>query len=218
MESWNRDEGVFVKSNIAAHGRVPWDQVDSVRLRSLHRLLATRGLVISASGGASEALPSVAEGSLFTDAQMQYLNLIWHRLPPWPDVIPGLTLFSKHVPTVTLSNTHSSIIAELVAHSSIPFSKVWSADMFQSYKPNPTVYLSAARDMGVEPHQCGLLATHLYDLEAAKKCGFWTCYVERPEEESHPELVGKGIEDWWIRPAENGFVTVAERLGWATGE
>ncbi|EXJ73421.1 uncharacterized protein A1O5_03181 [Cladophialophora psammophila CBS 110553] len=43
----------------------------------------------------------------------------------------------------------------LVAHSSIPFKHVYTSDMFQSFKPNPKVYLGAAEEMGVRPEECG---------------------------------------------------------------
>jgi 2-haloacid dehalogenase len=84
--------------------------------------------------------------------------------------------------------------------------------MFQSFKPDPKVYLGAAGKMGVKPEECGLVAAHLYDLKAAKACGFYTIYVERPLEEKNPELRDENIPDIWIKESEDGFVTVAERF------
>jgi 2-haloacid dehalogenase len=105
----------------------------------------------------------------------------------------------------------------LVAHSSIPFTHVYTADMFQSYKPNPKVYLGAAEKMGVKPEECALVAAHLNDLKGAKACGFYTVYVERPLEEKNPELKEEDIPDEWVKEGEGGFVTLAERLGIQVG-
>ena len=103
--------------------------------------------------------------------------------------------------------------SHLVAHSSIPFTRIYSADMFQSFKPNPKVYLGAAEKMGVKPEECGLVAAHLNDLKAAKACGFYAIYVDRPLEEKTPELREQSIPDLWIEEDEDGFVSLAEHLG-----
>jgi 2-haloacid dehalogenase len=89
--------------------------------------------------------------------------------------------------------------------------------MFQSFKPNPKVYLGAAEKMGVKPEECGLVAAHLSDLKSAKACGFYTIYVDRPLEEKNPELREENIPDMWIKEDEDGFVTLAERLGIQVG-
>jgi 2-haloacid dehalogenase len=90
---------------------------------------------------------------------------------------------------------------------------IYSADMFQSYKPNPRVYTAAAEKMGVKPDECGLVAAHLNDLKGAKACGFYTIYVDRLLEEKNPEMRREDIPDMWIKQDEDGFVTLAERLG-----
>lgn len=114
---------------------------------------------------------------------------------------------------MSLSNTYNDLLKQLVKHGDIPFRHVYSSDMFQSFKPNPKVYLGAAENMNVKPEECALVAAHLSDLKGAKACGFYTIYVERPLEEKQPELREEGIPDMWIKEDENGFITVAERLG-----
>jgi 2-haloacid dehalogenase len=124
-----------------------------------------------------------------------------------------LELLNTQYQTVALSNTYSDLLEELVAHSSIPFTKLYSADMFQSYKPNSKVYLGAAEKLGVKPEECALVAAHLGDLKGAKACGFYTIYVDRPLEERYPELEKENPPDMWIKREEDGFNTLAERLG-----
>ena len=89
--------------------------------------------------------------------------------------------------------------------------------MFQSFKPNPKVYLGAAEKMGVKPEKCGLVAAHLSDLKGAKACGFYTIYIDRPLEEKNRELREENIPDMWIKEDEDWFVTLAERLGIQVG-
>jgi 2-haloacid dehalogenase len=122
-------------------------------------------------------------------------------------------LLNQRFTTSTLSNTYNDLLAHLVAHSRIPFTHIYSADIFESFKPDPKVYLGAAEKMGVKPEECGLVAAHLSDLKGAKACGFYTIYVERPLEEKTPDLREENIPDMWIKEDEFGFVTLAERLG-----
>lgn len=114
---------------------------------------------------------------------------------------------------MALSNTYNDLLKRLVAHSNIPFTHTYSSDMFDSYKPNPKVYLGAAKKMGVKPEECALVAAHLSDLKGAQACGFYTIYVERPFEEKNLELRKEEIPDLVIREDENGFIALAERLG-----
>ena len=211
-QEWNREGEKFVRSSIANHGSVDWRAVDKHRLGLLHTLLAHRGLIILHEDASTSEL-QVKEGSLWNESQLKHLGLVWHRLPPWPDTCRGLTLLNKKFSTVTLSNTYNDLLKSLVAHSSIPFTHVYSADMFQSFKPNPKVYLGAAEKMGVKPEECGLVAAHLSDLKGAKACGFYAIYVERPLEEKTPELREENIPDLWIKEGENGFIALAEHLG-----
>ncbi len=81
------------------------------------------------------------------------------------------------------------------------------------FELTPKVYLEAAEKMGVKPEERWLVAAHLYDLKAAKACGFYAIYIDRPLEEKHPELREENIPDVWIKEDEDGLVTVAEHLG-----
>ena len=71
--------------------------------------------------------------------------------------------------------------------------------------------------MGVKPEECALVAAHLNDLKGAKACGFYTIYVERPFEEKSPELREEIFPDMWIKEDEDGFISLAERLGIQVG-
>jgi 2-haloacid dehalogenase len=193
-------------------GTVDWKEVDRLRIELLPQLLAERGLVIL-PGDAGTSKLEVEEGSLWTRSQLDRLGRVWHRLTPWSDTCPGLDLLNKQFPTVALSNTYADLLKGLVEHSRIPFKELYSADMFRSYKPNAKVYLGAAEKMGVKPEECALVAAHLGDLKGAKACGFYAIYVERHLEEKNPELREENVPDMVVTEDENGFFTLAERLG-----
>lgn len=102
----------------------------------------------------------------------------------------------------------------MVANAKMSFRHILSAEMFGSYKPNPAVYLGAAEKLGLKPEECGMVAAHLGDLEGARKCGFKTVYVERPQEERDVQLREKeGLVDVWVGMKEDGFVEAARKLG-----
>jgi 2-haloacid dehalogenase len=174
-----------------------WKTVDEHHLDSLRELLASRGLA-----------------ELWSKEQVEDLSLIWHRLEPWADTNTGLAALNDlGLQTATLTNGNSTLIGNMVKHSKMPFQHVLSAEMFNSYKPNPAVYLGAAERLGLKPEQCGMVAAHLGDLEGAQKCGFATIYVERPEEEREGHLREKeGLVDVWVDMKGDGFVEVADKL------
>ena len=151
-----------------------WRAVDKHRVELLPRLLEPRGLIILREDASTSEL-QVEEGSLWDESQLKHLGLVWHRLTPWPDTCRGLDLLNRQFSTVTLSNSYNDVLEHLVAQSSIPFRHIYSADMFQSFKPNPKVYLGAAEKMGVKPEECALVAAHLSDLKGRCK-SVWILY------------------------------------------
>lgn len=155
----------------------------------------------------------VHDGSLWDEQQIRQLSLVWHYLDPWPDTVRGIQELNRLFWTCTLSNGNLSLLQDMVKHANMDFTHVFSAEMFQSYKPNPAVYLGAAEKLGLKPEECCLVAAHLDDLKAAKACGFRTIYVERPLEERFPGLKDEGFVDVWVGMDDEGFVTAAEKLG-----
>lgn len=83
----------------------------------------------------------VHDGSLFDEQDLEALSMIWHKLAPWPDTVQGLGLLNKKFSTITLSNGNVSLLKDMVEHGGMPFTDIFSAEMFQSYKPSPKVYL-----------------------------------------------------------------------------
>lgn len=159
-------------------GDLPWTPIDDLHRMILDEILPRFGL---------QALP---------EPERVQFNLAWHRLDPWPDAVPGLTALKARHPIATLSNGNTALLLNMARRAGLPWDAVFSAEMFGHYKPDPEVYLGAARFFGVRPDEVMLVAAHPSDLRAAAACGLRTAYVARPLERGP----GGRTEPW--RPGE----------------
>ena len=119
------------------------------------------------------ALQGLSEGEL------AHLNRAWHRLTPWPDAVGGLNRLKGRFVISTLSNGNLSLLVDMAKNAGLPWDAVLSGELIQKYKPDPEVYLMAARLLGCTPSQLMLVAAHPSDLQAARACGLRTAYVHR---------------------------------------
>ena len=117
-----------------------------------------------------------------TEAEKQYMNKVWHRLDPWPDVVAGLTRLKSRIMICTLSNGNIGLLADVAKHGGLPWDCILSAEVFRAYKPDPSTYLGVAKVFDVLPGEVMLVAAHQDDLAAARACGLQTTYIERPSE------------------------------------
>lgn len=116
------------------------------------------------------------------------LNLAWHRLQPWPDVVSGLHRLNTRFTTCSLSNGNLSLLADMAKNAGLPWDLILSAEVFKAYKPHPDTYLGVANVFDVRPEQVMLVAAHHDDLAAARECGLRTAYIERPAEFGSDQL------------------------------
>ncbi len=145
-------------------GTLPWMNIDS-----LHRLIL-------------DDLIKAFDLHLLDETQRDHLNKVWHRLMPWPDSVGGLLQLKQRYPIGTLSNGNVALLSNMARHSGLPWDVIFSAEIFNHYKPDPEVYLGAAKLLGIAPSELMLVAAHPSDLEAAKHCGLQTAFVSRPLE------------------------------------
>jgi 2-haloacid dehalogenase len=145
-------------------GELPWTKIDA-----LHRMIL------------DDILNDFAITSL-KESEKQDLNLVWHRLNPWPDTMRGLTQLKSQFTIVTLSNGNLSLLAHMAKHGSLPWDLILSAEVFKHYKPDPETYLGVAEIFDLQPHEVMLAAAHKDDLLAAHHCGLQTAFIERPFE------------------------------------
>ncbi|NOK57988.1 MAG: haloacid dehalogenase type II [Chloroflexi bacterium AL-W] len=75
-------------------GALPWTNIDG-----LHRMILDQLLVDFAI-------------DVFTDEEKAHLNLVWHRLAPWPDAIEGLVRLRERFVVATLSNGNIALLTK----------------------------------------------------------------------------------------------------------
>jgi 2-haloacid dehalogenase len=149
--------------------RVASGELDQAPLDALHRLMLEECLDDFGVHGLSEE-------------QKRHLTHAWHRLPPWPDSVDGLTRLKRRYVISTLSNGNIGLLTHMAKHAGLPWDCILSAESFGRFKPDPATYLGVARVFDVEPSQVLMVAAHHDDLAGARRCGLPTAYVERPHE------------------------------------
>ena len=146
------------------------------------------------------------------EAERQHLNLIWHRLTPWPDSVEGLTRLKSRFTICSLSNGNIGLLCDMAKNAGIPWDCILCAENFGKYKPHPDTYLGVARTFDLQPHQVMLAAAHHSDLQAARELGLKTAYIERPFENGSNNP--KPVNPWELNNLHcTSIINLAEQLG-----
>jgi 2-haloacid dehalogenase len=116
------------------------------------------------------------------EATKRHLNKIWHRLDPWPDSVEGITRLKSKYIVCSLSNGNIGLLTNMAKRAGLPWDCILSAEVFKKYKPDPAVYLGVAKIFDLAPEEVMMVAAHQDDLDAARKHGLKTAYIERPFE------------------------------------
>jgi len=141
-----------------------------------------------------------------------HLNLVWHRLKPWPDAVRGLKrLKSKHI-IATLSNGNTGLLVDMAKHGGLPWDCVFSSDTFKLFKPDPGMYLGAADRLDLKPSEVMMVAAHKPDLRAAAQQGLKTAFVKRPHEHGRNNNPDLASETEFTINAES-FLDLADQMG-----
>ncbi len=175
-------------------GELGWTLIDDLHRLILDDILVTFGMTD------------------LSEAQRQQLNLAWHRLDAWPDVVAGLTRLKSKFTICTLSNGNIGLLTNMAKRAGLPWDCVLSAEVFKAYKPDPATYLGVSKVFNVAPQEVMLVAAHQDDLAAARSCGLQTAYIERPLEfgNNHPKDVSPNAANTFH--AVN-FLELAVQLG-----
>ena len=175
-------------------GELGWTLIDDLHRLILDDILLTFGMTD------------------LSEAQRQQLNLAWHRLDAWPDVVAGLTRLKSTFTICTLSNGNIGLLTNMAKRAGLPWDCVLSAEVFKAYKPDPATYLGVAKVFNVAPQEVMLVAAHQDDLAAARAYGLQTAYIERPLEfgNNHPKDVSPNAANTYH--AAN-FLELAVQLG-----
>ena len=145
-------------------------------------------------------------------AELETLNLAWHRLDPWPDSVAGLARLRARYIIAPLSNGNIVLMIDLAKRAGLPWDAILGAEVVRAYKPAPEAYLRTTEVLAMRPEEVCLVAAHNDDLAAARRCGLRTAFVARPAE--HGPGQAKDLspaQDWDV--VAGSFGDLASRLG-----
>lgn len=177
-------------------GELGWTRLDTLHRMNLDQLLDEFGL-----RGLSEA-------------DLDRVNRVWHRLDPWPDSAGGLHRLKRRHIIAPLSNGNVSLIVNMARRAALPWDLILGAEVARHYKPQPEAYLNAVELLDLPAEQCLMVAAHNGDLVAAAGCGLKTAFVARPTEygpDQQQDLRAEHDFDFVARD----FHDLADRLGCA---
>lgn len=145
-------------------GRQPYVPLDILHRRMLDQIAPRFGL--------QKLDPKVADD----------LNLAWHRLDTWPDVLPGFARLKRRFLLAPCSNGNIALMVDLARRNGIPWDAILGADIARDFKPTPAVYLMSAAALNLQPREVMMVAAHSDDLRQAAASGLRTAHIARPGE------------------------------------
>jgi 2-haloacid dehalogenase len=133
-------------------------------------------------------------------AELDELNLAWHRLDPWPDSVEGLARLKTRFIIAPLSNGNIILMLDMAKRAGLPWDAILGAEVAQAYKPQPEAYLRTVDILALRPEQVCMVAAHNSDLTAARRCGLKTAFVPRPTEHGPGQTIDlRPEQDWeWV--------------------
>lgn len=180
--------------NRVRSGELPWTNFDRLHRLSLDQVLQQMNI-----------------DGFDNDAREELTNA-WEKLPPWPDSQPGLTRLATRFTISTLSNGNRSQQEALMRFTGLPLQRLLSAEDFHHYKPDPEVYLGAAKALNLEPNQVMMVAAHKTDLRAAQSNGLRAAFVQRRMEKG-PNGGADLLPDPESDIQATDFLDLADKLG-----
>ncbi len=173
-------------------GRRPFTRLDVLHRENLELVMREQGVHASTT-------------------DLDALNLAWHALDPWPDVLLGLHRLRRRFFLAPLSNGNILLLANMAKRAGIPWDAILGAEPARAYKPQPEAYLNTAEILAMQPHEVCLVAAHNGDLRAARAAGLATAFVPRPLEHGPGQTIDLAAEGPWDLLAED-FTDLAARL------
>ncbi len=152
-------------------------------------------------GAAALVMVAKANGVTLAVADAREAVAPIRSLPPHDDVEPGLNLLKEAgFRMVALTNSSQAGVDAQMANAGLGgyFERRLSVEPVRKFKPHPEVYAYAAREMGVGPGDCLLVAAHGWDIAGALWAGWRGAFVDRPSAAlyplaAQPEIVGSDL-------------------------
>ncbi len=106
-----------------------------------------------------------------------------------PDVAPALDRLRRAgFRMATLTNSPTAGVQAQTRHAGIAdfFERQMTVETLGRFKPDHTVYEWAAREMGVAPADCMLVAAHGWDVAGAQWAGLRSAFIAREGQQKFP--------------------------------
>ena len=192
-EEWRR-KGYHEQIAKIRKGEAPYETTDVFMRHKLEEMVPKYGLKL-------------------TPEQFEWFHKVWHRLDPWPDAVEGLTRLKKKFVIATLSNGNVALLVNMAKRAGLPWDMVLSAELVEKFKPEPEMYLSSGRLLGLPMDRVMMSAAHLRDLYSSRQYGMRTAFIRRPLEwgEGGPQEGEPDREK--IDVVATDFVDLANQLG-----
>ena len=136
-----------------------------------------------------------SNGIEYSQGEVDGLMASWQELVPFDDAVLGLKALRGAYRLVALTNGEQWHLDHLAENRiDFEFDAIISVEKAGFFKPNPSVYRMAARELVAEPAKIMMVAAHSFDIMGARACGYRGAYVDRyglPLEDSpyQPDLV-----------------------------
>ncbi|HVY42568.1 MAG TPA: haloacid dehalogenase type II [Hyphomicrobiaceae bacterium] len=136
----------------------------------------------------------------------------WHELDAWPDFPPALRRLRRKYPCVSFTLLTPALVIAVSRKNGIDWDCIISCEMLGVYKVRPEAYRATAKLLQLAPAEILMVACHNFDLDAARKEGFNTCFVKRPDEWG-PAGPPDPVPNPGCTMVVDTFGELAERLG-----
>ena len=118
-----------------------------------------------------------------TDSDIKELKRLIGKMPAHSDVAPALTHLSEAgFRLVTLTNSASKDSPTPLEKAGIDnfFERTFSVDVIKKFKPAQETYRLVEKELGVQPTDLCLVASHLWDTIGAQSAGWLGAFIKRP--------------------------------------
>ena len=147
----------------------------------------------------------------FSNAEVNTLMDEWQNLKTFPDVIIELSKLHSLYKLIVLSNGDKWFLDHLVKDCiNFEFDKVISVDDVGFFKPHPSVYLHASKQIEIDPECILMVSSNRFDITGARSAGYQAALVDRyhlPKDESlfQPNIIVENFQElskWLMKKSQ----------------
>ena len=117
----------------------------------------------------------------FDELEREALNRAWEKLPPWPDVVPGLARLRERYIVAPCSNGSIALMTRLAKFGDLPWDCILGAGVARAYKPDPRTYLASCEALGSRPETSSWSPRTMATSSAARAAGLRTAFRSAPD-------------------------------------